>query len=500
VAALPSFLDKQRSVAGPGFNRWLVPPAALAIHLSIGQVYAYSVFKVPLSRAMGVTAPASGDWRQEQIAWMFSIAIAVLGISTAVFGKWIERNGPRAAMFVSACCFGAGFLLAAIGVRTHQLWLVYLGYGVVGGVGLGLGYLAPVATLIRWFPDRPGLATGLAIMGFGGGAMIGSPLAIRLMQHFRSPTSVGAWEAMVCMGILYFAFMMFGVFTVRIPPPDWKPAGWVPKTTAGGMITTGNVPADVAFRSRQWWLQWMVLFTNTTAGIGIIEQASPMIQEMFPGRVLEAAAGGFVGLLSLFNMGGRFFWSATSDYIGRKRTFMCFFLIGAPLYFLAPYAGTRWGSVALFVAICCVLLSMYGGGFSTMPAYVRDLFGAKDFTPIYGRLLTAWSAAGVAGPLLVNYIRRYRLDHGAPPPAAYSTVLWVMAALLVVGLICNALIRPVRQSTADAATGTGGAAARAGIPGREAPPQGYPGSATSEEGARNPDSATPGRDPSRDRV
>ncbi|MGE5612189.1 MAG: MFS transporter, partial [Bacillota bacterium] len=316
---------------------------------------------------------------------------------------------------------------------------------------------------------------------------------------FRSPISVGAWEAMVCMGIIYFAFMMFGVFTVRIPPPDWKPAGWEPKPKAGGMITTGNVPANVAFRTPQWWLQWMVLFTNTTAGIGIIEQASPMIQEMFPGRVLEAAAGGFVGLLSLFNMGGRFFWSATSDYIGRKWTFMCFFLIGAPLYFLAPFAGTRFASVLLFVAICCVLLSMYGGGFATMPAYIRDLFGAKDFAPIYGRVLTAWSAAGIVGPVLVNYIRRYRLDQGASPPAAYSTVLWAMAGILVIGLICNLMIRAVRQAEASPVTSTTGVAGGE-TPGREASPQAHPGSVTREQAKRSPDSTMPGRDPNKDRV
>jgi MFS family permease len=500
-------LDKQRSIAGPGFNRWLVPPAALAVHLSIGQVYSYSVFKVPLSHAIGITRQASEDWRQEQIAWMFSIAIAMLGISTAVFGRWIERNGPRRAMFISACCFALGFLIAAFGVYAHQLWLIYLGYGFVGGIGLGFGYLAPVATLVKWFPDRPGLATGLAIMGFGGGAMIGSPLDIRLMQHFRSPESVGAWQAMVCMGIIYIVFMMFGVFTVRIPAENWRPAGWTPKVKQGGMITTGNVSAHDAVHAPQFWLQWLVLFTNTTAGIGIIEQASPMIQEMFPGRVLEAAAGGFVGLLSLFNMGGRFFWSSTSDYVGRKNTFMCFFLLGAPLYFLAPYAGVNHlGNVVLFVAICCVLLSMYGGGFATLPAYVRDLFGQKEFSPIYGRELTAWSAAGVVGPVLVNYIRRYRLNQGAAPATAYSTVLWVMAGILVVGLICNFLIRPVAQRATIGAAGptgdvphpgaTAGAAMRGGerMTGTAAP------GAVRDRDARNPNRPDV-RDPStRDRV
>jgi MFS family permease len=443
MAAL-SFLQKPASVAPPGYNRWLVPPAALAIHLSIGQVYSYSVFKLPLTQVLGVTHHAPGDWTQEQVAVMFSIAIAVLGLSTAAFGRWLERAGPRMAMFVSAICFGGGFLISALGVHFHQLWLIYLGYGVVGGIGLGLGYLAPVATLVRWFPDRPGMATGLAIMGFGGGGMIGSPLAINLMQHFRSGHSVGAAQAMVAMGIIYFCFMMFGVVTVRIPAPNWKPQGWTPAVKSSGLITTQNVAARSALRSPQFYLLWLVLCTNTTAGIGILEQASPMIQEMFRGRVFEAAAGGFVGLLSLFNMIGRFFWSSTSDYIGRKATFMTFFLLGIALYALVPStAASRWDSIALFVAMCGVLISMYGGGFATMPAYVRDLFGAMDFGPIYGRLLTAWSVAGVAGPLLVNYIRSYRIHHGVSPADAYSTVLYVRSGILVIGLISNFLIRPV---------------------------------------------------------
>lgn len=444
--AVFAFLSKERSIAPPGYSRWLVPPAALAIHLSIGQVYSYSVFKVPLTQVYGVTHHAPNDWTQEKIALMFSIAIAVLGISTAVFGRWLERVGPRLAMFVAACCFGGGFIIAALGVRFHQIWLLYFGYGIVGGIGLGLGYLAPVATLIRWFPDRPGLATGLAIMGFGGGGMIGSPLALRLMQHFRSPVSVGAYQAMICMGIIYFLFMMYGVIMVRIPAPGWRPAGWIPQAKSTGLITTRNVPARFAFRTLQFWCLWLVLCTNTTAGIGILEQASPMIQEMFRGQVNEVAAGGFVGLLSLFNMLGRFFWSSTSDYIGRKPTFMIFFLLGIVLYSLLPSTGANhWNSVALFVGICVVLLSMYGGGFATMPAYVRDLFGGLDFSPIYGRLLTAWSVAGVAGPLLVNYIRSNRLKHGVDPTVAYSTVLYVMAGILVIGLISNILVRPVSE-------------------------------------------------------
>lgn len=445
MAAL-SFLDKQRATAPPGYNRWLVPPAALAIHLSIGQVYAFSVFKEPLTKAMGITQQLPNDWKQTTIAWIFSIAIAVLGISTALFGGWLERVGPRKVMFTAACCFGSGFLVAALGVHLHQIWLLYLGYGVIGGIGLGLGYISPVATLVRWFPDRPGMATGLAIMGFGGGAMIGSPLALYLMRHFATPYSVGAAQAMIVMGGLYFVFMMFGVFTIRVPAPGWKPEGWTPQAKSSSMITTHNVTWQAAMTTPQFYLLWLVLCLNTTAGIGIIEQASPMIREMFNNHVTEAAAAGFVGILSLFNMGGRFFWSTTSDYIGRKATYAAFFILGVVLYALVPSTGAEhWNSVILFVLICGVLLSMYGGGFSTMPAYVRDLFGPRDLSQIYGRLLTAWGVAGVLGPVLVNYISRYQLHRGVPAAGAYATVLYVMSGLLFLGLICDLLIRRVSQ-------------------------------------------------------
>lgn len=465
MPAALSFLDKQRAVAPPGYNRWLVPPAALAIHLSIGEVYAFSVFKIPLTQVIGITHPAPGDWGQPTIAWIFSIAIAVLGLSTAAFGGWLERVGPRKVMFVAACCFGGGFFVAAAGVHWHQIWLLYLGYGVIGGIGLGLGYISPVATLVRWFPDRPGLATGLAIMGFGGGALIGSPLERFLMAHFRSPTSVGVTGAMLVMGVLYFCFMMFGVFTIRTPAPGARvaPAGWTPKPqSAGGMMTTHTVAWRAALGTPQFYLLWLVLCLNTTAGIGIIEQASPMIQDMFSGKwantaLATAAATGFVGLLSLFNMGGRFAWSTVSDYIGRKGTYTCFFVIGVVLYALVPWTGVqRWNSIAIFVLFCGVLISMYGGGFSTMPAYVRDLFGARDLSQIYGRILTAWSVAGIAGPSLVNYIREYQLHHGVAKTNAYSTVLYVMSGLLFLGLICNALIRPVSERAYAAEDGAPG--------------------------------------------
>jgi MFS family permease len=443
---LLSFLDREWSIAHPGYSRWLVPPAALAIHLCIGQVYAFSVFKIPLSQALGITKSVPGDWTQPQLAWIFSLAIVMLGLSAAVFGKWLEGAGPRKAMFAAAVCFALGFFISYFGVISHQLWLIYFGYGFVGGVGLGLGYISPVSTLIKWFPDRPGLATGMAIMGFGGGAMIGSPLSIKLMAYFRTANDVGVGQTFLVMGVLYFSLMMFGVFTIRVPREGWKPENWTAPVKDQKLITTHKVDVNTAFKTPQFWLLWVVLCTNVTAGIGILEQASPMIQELFKGSIGPVAAGGFVGLLSLFNMAGRFFWASTSDFIGRKPTYFIFFTLGAVLYYVLPMTGANYlNSVGLFVAISVVLLSMYGGGFATIPAYLRDLFGAYHVSAIHGRLLTAWSVAGVLGPVLVNYMREFQIAHGADKASAYQTVLQIMAALLVVGFAANLFVKPVAE-------------------------------------------------------
>jgi MFS family permease len=441
-----SLLDRERSIAPPGYSRWLVPPAALAIHLCIGQVYSFSVFKIPLTQLLGVNKSLPEDWNQTQLAWIFSLAIVMLGVSAAVFGRWLEKAGPRKAMFAAAVCFTSGFYVSYFGVATHQLWLIYLGYGVIGGIGLGLGYISPVSTLIKWFPDRPGLATGMAIMGFGGGAMVGSPLAIQLMSHFRSAQDTGVGKTLLVMGSLYFLLMMFGVFTIRVPRDGWKLENWTPSAKPQALITTHNVDVDTAFRTKQFWLLWIVLCTNVTAGIGILEQASPMIQELFKGTIGPLAAGGFVGLLSLFNMAGRFLWSTASDYLGRKQTYFVFFVLGAVLYFILPRTGgDHLNSVILFVSIAVILISMYGGGFATMPAYLRDLFGTYHVSAIHGRVLTAWSAAGVLGPVLVNNMRDYQIAHGVDHAGAYQTTLFVMAGLLVVGCIANLLIRPVPE-------------------------------------------------------
>jgi len=445
LLGMSGLLDRERIVAGPGFNRWLVPPAALAIHLSIGQAYAYSVFKLPLTRLLGVTAPAPGDWSQTEIALVFTTFIVFLGLSAAVFGRWVETAGPRKAGVVAACCWGGGYLVSALAVETHQLWLLYLGNGVIGGCGLGLGYISPVSTLIRWFPDRRGMATGMAIMGFGGGALIGAPLADLLMQRFATPTSVGVAETFVTTGLIYFLAMLCGAFAYRLPPVGWKPAGWTAPVDARAMVTSRHVHVAEAWRTPQFVMLWVVLCTNVSAGIGVLEQASPMIQEIFKGRVTASAAAGFVGLLSLFNIAGRIGWASLSDQIGRRTTYFIFFLFGILLYASVPYAG-RSGSVALFVGIFCLVLTMYGGGFATIPAYLADLFGTRFVGAIHGRLLTAWSTAGVVGPLLVNAIRQRQVDAGVPPAAAYNSTMYILAGLLVAGLFGNWLIRPVHDS------------------------------------------------------
>jgi MFS family permease len=439
-----SFLDRDHTVAEPGYSRWMVPPAALCIHLCIGQAYALSVFNLPMTKLIGITKSAPDDWKLTDLGWIFSIAIVCLGLSAAVFGRWVEEGGPRRAMFTAGLCWAGGFLVSALGVYIHNLWLIYLGYGVLGGCGLGLGYISPVSTLIKWFPDRPGMATGMAIMGFGGGAFIASPLSVWLMSKFSTPTHVGVAETFVVLGLVYLAFMWVGAAIVRVPARGWKPAGYTPPVMAQKLITKNDVYVYDAIKTPQFWLIWWVLCLNVTAGIGVLGQASAMSQEMFPGHVSAVAAAGFVGLLSLFNMLGRFFWASTSDIIGRKNTYFCFFALGTVLYILVPWTGAI-GSVALFVLCFVVIMSMYGGGFATVPAYLKDMFGTRYVGAIHGVLLTAWSAAGVFGPVLVNYIRQYQIDSGVPKAQAYNTTMYIMAGLLVIGFICNLMIKAVNE-------------------------------------------------------
>ena len=474
VPLVPGFFAKERTVAGPAFSRWLVPPAALAIHLCIGMAYGFSVFWLPLSKAIGVShsvacpkdfgvweqiTASNCDWKISMLGWTYTLFFVFLGSAAAIMGGWVERVGPRQAGVVSALCWCGGLVISAFGVMTHQIWLLWLGSGVIGGIGLGLGYISPVSPLVKWFPDRRGMATGLAIMGFGGGAMIGAPLADRLMKVFATSTEVGVWQTFLVLAAGYFVFMMSGALGYRVPPANWKPAGWQgPRKSK--LVSEGQVHVSVAWRTPQFWLLWGVLTLNVTAGIGILGMASPLLQEVFGGQLIgvtasfdqltaaqlssiAAIAAGFTGLLSLFNIAGRIFWASLSDQIGRQATYMVFFLVGLTLYASIPWTASTDGSLALFVGFLCVILSMYGGGFATIPAYLADLFGDKMVSAIHGRLLTAWSTAGVLGPVLVNYVREYQLDHGVPRAQAYSVTMYVLAGLLAVGFVCNLLITPV---------------------------------------------------------
>jgi MFS family permease len=439
-----SILDKKHSIAPAGYSRWLIPPAALCVHLCIGQAYAFSVFNLPMTKLLGITQSAPDDWKLTDLGWIFSLAIFFLGASAALLGRWVEEGGPRRAMFTAALCWAGGFVISAVGVYLHNLWVIYFGYGILGGFGLGIGYISPVSTLIKWFPDRPGMATGMAIMGFGGAAFIASPLSVWLMSQFTTATHIGVAETFLVMGVIYFCFMMVGALIVRIPAPGWKPAGFVPPAEPKKLVTTQNVYVYDALKTPQFWLIWGVLCLNVTAGIGVLGQASAMSQEMFPGKVTAVAAAGFVGLMSLFNMAGRFFWASTSDYIGRKNTYFIFFALGTVLYAMVPYTGAI-GSVTLFVLCYAVIFSMYGGGFATVPAYLRDMFGTRYVGAIHGLLLTAWSMAGIFGPVLVNYIREYNVTHGVAKAQAYNVTMYVMAVLLVIGFVCNLCLKAVHE-------------------------------------------------------
>jgi MFS family permease len=471
TTAATGWLDRARTVAGPGFNRWLVPPCALAIHLCIGMAYGFSVFWLPLSRAVGIADPVvckgmslataltttTCDWRISDLVWTYTLFFVVLGAAAAVWGGWLERVGPRKAGVVAAFCWCGGMGIAAVGVSIHQLWLIWLGSGLIGGIGLGLGYISPVSTLIKWFADRRGMATGMAIMGFGGGALIGSPLADILMKHFASASGVGVWQTFLVLAGGYFVFMMAGALGYRVPPDGYVPAGW---TQAATVASRFNVALTDAHRTPQFWLIWAVLLLNVSASIGIIGVASPMLQELFGGRLIGDAAtlftnfdagqkkaaatvgAGFVGIISLFNIGGRFFWASLSDRIGRKPLYGVILALGAVLYgFAAPaFAGV---SLGLFIVTFAVIASMYGGGFATVPAYLADIFGTKYVGAIHGRLLTAWSCAGIAGPLLVAGMRDARIAAGVPRPEVYGPIYLLLAGMLVAGFVANLLVRPV---------------------------------------------------------
>jgi MFS family permease len=553
-------LKKEHIVAHDDFNRWKVPPASIAIHLCIGSVYAWSIFNPPLTKQFGVVAASAGDWDLQSVVWIFSVAIVFLGLAAAFAGKWLEEVGPRMVGVVAALCWGGGFIIGGFGIMTHQLWLVYLGYGVIGGCGLGLGYVSPVSTLIRWFPDRRGMATGMAIMGFGGGAMIATPIKEGLLSFFyKAPDYLGAEGAVnlvteggrrlaevngqmvdvvvasakqlasapvplqegvyvagtgntgaagtfFTLGVAYFIIMMIAAFSYRVPREGWRPAGWTPPTAEAAsrkMITQANVHIDQALKTPQFWLLWIVLCFNVTAGIGVIGVAKTMMSEIFgstlPLIVNSAFAATYVFMISVFNMVGRFFWASTSDFIGRKNTYHIFFVLGIILYLSIPFAAQQvsvnpavtW--LVMFYAATMIIFTMYGGGFATIPAYLADIFGTKYVGGIHGRLLTAWSTAGVLGPLAITKLREAsigssvkdlasRIDPAAfqekfgagidqldtlvaaktvtiarlmevapagtvdPTPSLYNTTMYAMAGLLVIALISNMMVKPVHES------------------------------------------------------
>ncbi len=544
------FLLKENIVAPDGYNRWRVPPASIAIHLCIGSVYAWSVFNAPLTREQGVVASAGNDWSLSSVVWIFSVAIVCLGLAAAFGGKWLEKVGPRFVGVAAAFLWGGGFLVGSVGISTQQLWLIYLGYGVLGGFGLGLGYVSPVSTLIRWFPDRRGMATGMAIMGFGGGAMIGAPLIGGLLEAFQkapeylgaegavtmitesgrrfAETAVGNVEVVVAsanqaaafggeagvyvvgtgdtgaaatfmtLGISYFIVMMIAAFQYRVPREGWKPEGWQPKPEGAskGMVTDNHVHIDQSLKTPQFWLLWIVLCFNVTAGIGVIGVAKTMINEIFGNLAIVTAgfAGTYVLMISVFNMCGRFFWASTSDYIGRQNTYHCFFVLGTILYLSIPFwagMGTTTALIGFYIATM-IIFTMYGGGFATIPAYLADMFGTLHVGGIHGRLLTAWSTAGVLGPFAITYLRNISVESaiadltakvdpaafaekfGAPVsqlselvaaktvtvaslmeivPAGtvdptgtlYNTTMYCMAALLIIAFFANLFVRPVKS-------------------------------------------------------
>ncbi len=554
---MANLLSKERIIADSGFNRWLVPPASVAIHLCIGSVYAWSIYNPPLIRAFGVVTPAADDWLLSDVIWIFTVAIIFLGLSAALAGKWLEDVGPRKVGTVAALCWGGGYLVGALGILMHQLWLVYLGYGVIGGCGLGLGYVSPVSTLIRWFPDRRGMAAGMAIMGFGGGAIIGAPLKRYLIRLFYEEPdylgtvdqvnlvteagrrfaevagqlrevvvvgandlvgmivpgpegvyvvgtgNVGVVATFVTLGLAYFVVMLIAAFSYRLPAQGWRPAGWTPPDEAHRakrMISTHNVHIDEALKTRQFYQLWIVLCFNVTAGIGVLSVAQTMMTEIFgttlPGIVDAGFAATYVMMISLFNMVGRIIWASSSDYLGRRNTYWIFFALGIVLYLSIPFAAQQvsvapsvvW--LVYFYAATMIIFTMYGGGFATIPAYLADMFGTRYVGGIHGRLLTAWSLAGFLGPVAITMLRersiatalrdlvatvdpdRFRQTFGAgieqfdalvaqqtvtiaklmeiappgtvdPTPSLYNLTMYLMAALLAIALVSNALMRPV---------------------------------------------------------
>ncbi len=428
------------SYADAGFNRWLIPVAAVLVQICIGSVYAWSTFNRPINALF--PAPPADSW----MAWFkapyitFSAALVLLGLSAAFGGPWVERRGPRVAATTAACFFGAGLLIGGLGLRIGQEWLVFVGMGIIGGIGCGLGYIAPVSTLVKWFPDRRGMATGMAIMGFGAGAFLAGYLNAYLIEH------IGVANTLFCLGAIYFVVMNIGAMIIRRPAPGWKPAGWVPRTIGGQVAAEASLTRNAAVRTYQFWLLWGMLFLNVTAGIGILAQASPMVQDMFGKTALEAAA--VVSIISLFNAGGRFFWASLSDYIGRRMTYFAFFGLGVILFVIIPRVGAA-GEWILFQIALYIVFTMYGGGFATIPAFLADMFGPNNVGAIHGAVLTAWSAAAIVGPVIITRLSdsaKAALVPGESKVHIYDQPLQVLAYLLALGFILTLMVRPLRSA------------------------------------------------------
>ena len=418
-------------------NRWRIPLGAVAVHICIGSVYAWSTFNRPILDLF----PGSPWWFSPPYT-TFTTALVLLGMSAAVAGPWVERRGPRVAATAAALFFGVGLIIGGIGLATGQSLLVFFGMGIIGGIGCGLGYIAPVSTLVKWFPDRRGMATGMAIMGFGGGAF----LAGRLNAYFIDRVGVG--NTVMGFGVAYLAIMLVGARLLERPPAGWKPPNLTEGVKTNAMIARSSVSRNDAIRTVQFYLLWGILFINVTAGIGILAQASPMTQDMFHRTPLEAAT--VVSLISVFNAGGRFFWASSSDYIGRRNTYAIFFVVQFVLFLLIPALASN-GSWVLFEASLFTVFTMYGGGFATIPAFLADLFGPENVGAIHGTVLTAWSAAAVVGPVIITELSN-RAKAALPPGAdrihIYDQPLQVLAMLLAVGFVLTLLVRPLKPRAA----------------------------------------------------
>jgi MFS family permease len=415
-------------------NRWLIPIGAVAVHICIGSVYAWST----LNRPILALFPNQPWWFSPPYT-TFSTALVLLGLSAAFGGPWVERSGPRAAATAAAMFFGSGLIVGGVGLTIKSPLLVFLGMGVIGGIGCGLGYIAPVSTLVKWFPDRRGMATGMAIMGFGGGAYLAGKWNAILVNQ------IGVAKTVAIFGAIYLVVMMIGARILRRPPKGWKPEGWIPPVNTNAMITDRSFTRNEAVRTVQFYLLWGILFINVTAGIGILAQASPMMQDLFQKSAVEA--GAIVSIISLFNAGGRFFWASSSDYIGRRNTYTLFFVVQIALFLLIPGIAAA-GSWTIFLACLFTVFTMYGGGFATIPAFLADIFGSENVGAIHGATLTAWSAAAITGPLIITQLSdraKAALAPGASRVHIYEAPLQVLAAMLAIGFVLTLVVRPIKR-------------------------------------------------------